>query len=230
MAPVQLIECRTDRFDETNRLTDTWVERTRGKRTATHAVLGKGRSDTSHIVESVESPSYEEAMRNSDLPKTDRVFRKMVALRDEMPTFTDLEVVRDEQPNQAPARAFFGATGRTGPGLLSEFCTGDHVDHGSAHPGGVRGLAASAEQYGDWRAAFGFSLRVDGRTGEGDQMGPLWTWTARHEGAFPGVPPTGQDVSMTGSTWHHFRDGKICEGWWHHDRAGPREQLGASCG
>ncbi|MFI6205638.1 ester cyclase [Streptomyces sp. NPDC051041] len=114
--------------------------------------------------------------------------------------------------------------------MLSEFCTGDHVDHDPAHPGGVRGLAASAEQYGDRRAAFGFSFRVDGQTGESDQACTRWTRTARHKGAFPGVPPTGQDVRTTGSTRHHFRDGKICEGWWHHDRAGPREQLGASGG
>ena len=37
MTFVQLIDCRTSRFDEMNRLMDTWVEQTKGKRTATHA-------------------------------------------------------------------------------------------------------------------------------------------------------------------------------------------------
>ena len=97
MTFVQLIECRTDRFDEVNRLMDAWVEQTRGKRTATHAVVGRDRSDASHIVEIVEFPSYEEAMRNSKLPETDRIFREMVALCAEEPTFTDLDVVREER-------------------------------------------------------------------------------------------------------------------------------------
>src|SRR5918993_4253163 len=90
MTFVQLIDCRTSRFDEMNRLMDTWVEQTKGKRTATHSVIGKDRSDGSHFVEIVEFPSYEEAMRNSGLPETERIFQEMVALCEEMPTFTDL--------------------------------------------------------------------------------------------------------------------------------------------
>ncbi len=107
MTFVQLIECRTSRFDEMNRLMDTWVEKTGGRRTATHALVGKDRSDDSHIVEMVEFPSYEEAMRNSNLPETDEIFRGMVALCDEMPTFMDLEVVRDERLYEDTVRRFF---------------------------------------------------------------------------------------------------------------------------
>ena len=96
MTFVQLIDCKTSRIDEMNRLMDTWVEQTKGKRTATHNVIGKDRHDAGHFIEIVEFPSFEEAMRNSSLPETDRIFREMVALCDEMPTFTDLDVVRDE--------------------------------------------------------------------------------------------------------------------------------------
>ena len=97
MTFVQLIDCRTSRFDEMNRLMDTWVEKTKGKRTATHSVIGKDRADASHFVEIVEFPSYEDAMRNSKLPETDTIFQEMVALCDGMPTFTDLDVVRDDK-------------------------------------------------------------------------------------------------------------------------------------
>ena len=97
MTFVQLIDCKTSRIDEMNRLMDTWVEQTKGKRTATHNVIGKDRHDAGHFIEIVEVTSYEEAMRNSSLPETDRIFREMVALCDEMPTFTDLDVVRDER-------------------------------------------------------------------------------------------------------------------------------------
>jgi hypothetical protein len=50
MTFVQLIECRTSRPDEMNRLMDDWVTRARGRRTATHTLVGKDRSDASHHV------------------------------------------------------------------------------------------------------------------------------------------------------------------------------------
>lgn len=95
MAFVQIIDFRTDRLDDLNRLMDTWVEQTKGRRTASHALVGTDRSDSGHVVEIVEFPSYEEAMRNSRLPETDRIFREMTALCDGPPAFTDLDVVRD---------------------------------------------------------------------------------------------------------------------------------------
>ncbi len=94
---IQIIDCKTDRYEEMDRLMDQWVEMTKGKRTATHSLIARDRSDGSHVVEIVEFPSYEEAMKNSQLPETDRIFQEMVALCDGMPTFTDLDVVREEQ-------------------------------------------------------------------------------------------------------------------------------------
>lgn len=58
-------------------------------------MVGADRADPRHLVEIVEFASYEDAMKNSALPETDRIFREMVALCDEPPTFTDLDVVRD---------------------------------------------------------------------------------------------------------------------------------------
>lgn len=97
MTFVQIIECRTDRIDELNGLMDRWAEKTEGRRTVDHALVGTDRSDPRHVVEIVEFPSYEDAMRNSNLPETDRIYREMVALCDAPPTFTDLDVVRDER-------------------------------------------------------------------------------------------------------------------------------------
>lgn len=97
MTFVQLVECRTDKVDEMNRLMDSWMAQTQGRRTATHAMMARDRGDSRHLVEIVEFPSYEEAMRNSNLPETDRIFREMVALCDEPPTFVDLDVIRDER-------------------------------------------------------------------------------------------------------------------------------------
>ncbi|CAM5697161.1 ester cyclase [Streptomyces aurantiogriseus] len=225
MTFVQLIDCRTSRFDEMNRLLDTWVEQTRGKRTATHALVGKDRSDASHFIEIVEFPSYEEAMRNSNLPETDRIFREMVALCDEMPTFTDLDVVRDEQLNRGVAREFLEGLGRGDVDRLFERVADDYVDHDPANPQDT-GLRAARDEVVGWRRAFDFSIRVDNQIAEDDLVCSRWTWHGRHKGDFLGIPATGQEATMTGMTWHRFRGGQICEAWRQYDRAGLLEQLG----
>ncbi|KOG31528.1 ester cyclase [Streptomyces resistomycificus] len=225
MTFVQLIDCRTSRFDEMNRLMDTWVEQTKGKRTATHSLIGKDRSDASHFVEIVEFASYEEAMRNSGLPETDKIFREMVALCDETPTFTDLDVVRDEQLNCVVARGFFEEAGRARTEQLFERFTDDYVDHDPANPEDL-GLRGARAEYDGWRRSFDFSFQVDDQLAEGDRVCTRWTWSGRQTGEFLGIASTGQQVSMTGTTWHRFREGRICEGWWQYDRAGLMEQLG----
>ncbi|MEV6405950.1 MULTISPECIES: ester cyclase [Streptomyces] len=224
MTFVQLIDCRTSRFDEMNRLMDMWVEQTKGKRTATHALVGKDRSDASHFVEIVEFPSYEEAMRNSNLPETDEIFQGMVALCDEMPTFTDLEVVRDEQLNCATAREWFEQAGTIEIDRMFDRVTEDYVEHDPSAE--ETGLRAAREEFAGWRQAFDFSFRVDDQIAQEDRVCTRWTWTARHKGDYLGIPATGENVTMTGMTWQRFRDGMICEGWWQYDRAGLMEQLG----
>ncbi|WP_369171764.1 ester cyclase [Streptomyces sp. R28] len=226
MTFVQLIDCRTSRFDEMNRLMDRWVEQTKGKRTATHDIIGKDRSDSSHFIEIVEFASYDEAMRNSNLPETDRIFQEMVALCDETPTFTDLDVVRDEQLNVLAARAFFEAMGTMEPGQIGEHLTDDYVDHDPSHPQPVQGIDGMREVYAGWYAAFDFTFRIDDQMAQDDQVCTRWTWVARHKGEFLGIPATGQDVAMQGVTWQRFRGGKICESRWLYDRAGLMEQLG----
>ncbi|MFG3260850.1 MULTISPECIES: ester cyclase [Streptomyces] len=224
MTFVQLIDCRTSRFDEMNRLMDMWVEQTKGKRTATHALVGKDRSDASHFVEIVEFPSYEEAMRNSNLPETDEIFQGMVALCDEMPTFTDLEVVRDEQLNCATAREWFEQAGTIEIDRMFDRVTEDYVEHDPSAE--ETGLRAAREEFAGWRQAFDFSFGVDDQIAQEDRVCTRWTWTARHKGDYLGIPATGENVTMTGMTWQRFRDGMICEGWWQYDRAGLMEQLG----
>ncbi|MET7654316.1 MULTISPECIES: ester cyclase [unclassified Streptomyces] len=229
MTFVQLIDCRTSRFDEMDRLMDTWVEQTRGKRTATHAVVGKDRSDASHFIEIVEFPSYEEAMRNSNLPETDKVFRELVALCDEMPTFTDLDVVRDEQLYAATARRFFETIGTRGElppldGLMAE----EYHDHDPANEQDTMGMDAMRREIEMWRSGFDFAFSLDDQIEQGDRVCNRWTWSGTHKGDFMGIPATGKQVSMTGTTVFRCReDGKIVEAWWQYDRLGLMGQLGA---
>ncbi|MCE0447491.1 ester cyclase [Streptomyces tricolor] len=229
MTFVQLIECRTSRMDEMNRLMDDWVQQTKGSGTATHALVGTDRSDASHVVEVVEFPSYEEAMRNSNLPETDRIFRELVALCDEMPTFVDLDVVRDERLAEGIVRAFFEAL-RT-PGELpplNDLLDEDVHSHDPINPQDTIGLDNARAEFRMWRGAFDFAFSVEDVLAQGDRACARWTWNATHKGDFLGIAPTGRQVTMTGMTLFRFAaDGKIAELWWQHDQLGLMQQLGA---
>ncbi|NED73076.1 ester cyclase [Streptomyces sp. SID9944] len=229
MTFVQLIECRTSRVDEMNRLIDTWVERTGGRRGATHALVGKDRSDGSHLVEMVEFPSYEEAMRNSNLPETDEVFRGMVALCDELPVFTDLEVVRDERLYGPAVRQLFdtlAAAGELPP--LNDLFDEDCHSHDPIEAGPTIGLDAIRREFRMWRDAFDFAFTVEDLIAQDDRVCARWTWTGVHKGEFLGIAPTGERVTMTGMTLFRFGPhGKLTETWWQHDQLGLLQQLGA---
>ena len=228
MTFVQIIDCRTSRFDDINRLMDTWVEQTKGKRTATHAVVGKDHSDASHFIEIVEFPSYEEAMRNSNLPETDKIFREMVALCDEMPTFTDLDVVRDEGLNADTARRFFETVAVSGElPALDDLVAENYHDHDPANEQDTMGMDALRREVGMWRSGFDFAFEIGDQIAQGDRVSTRWTWRGTHTGEFMGLPASGAKVAMTGNTTHRFGEhGKIVEAWWEYDRLGLMGQLG----
>ncbi|MFI0908069.1 ester cyclase [Streptomyces sioyaensis] len=226
---VQIIDYKTERPDGMNALMDKWVEQTKGKRTATHSLVGKDRSDPSHYVEIVEFPSHDEAVKNSHLPETDRIFQEMVALCDGMPSFTDLDVVRDEQLNTATARRFFHEIAVGGNlGAIDEVFAADYRDHDVLkEEETVTGSDVMRSDVAGWRAAFDFTINLDSQIAQGDDVVTRWTWTGTHKGAFMGIQPTGKVCTMTGTTTFRFHDGKIQEGWWHYDVMGLMRQLGA---
>ncbi|APE23415.1 MULTISPECIES: ester cyclase [Streptomyces] len=229
MTFTQIIDFKTSRIDDMTRLMDRWIEQTQGKRTATHSVLGKDRADSSHLVEIVEFPSYDVAMRNSQLPETDRIFREMVALCDEMPTFTDLDVVRDEALYKANARRLLEMFATEEElALLDEVLAEGYHDHDPTNEQDVIGMDAVRREVEMWRGGFDFAFTVDDQIAEGDRVCTRWTWRGSHSGDFMGLQPTGMEVSMTGTVVHRFRDdGKIVEGWWQYDLLGLMGQLGA---
>ncbi|MFF7141180.1 MULTISPECIES: ester cyclase [Streptomyces] len=229
MTFMQLIDCRTKRFDEMDQLMNTWAEQTRSTRTATHSVIGKDRSDDSHFIEIVEFPSYEEAMRSSTLPETNRIFREMIALCEETPVFTDLDVVRDEQVYAANVRRFFEVLGTLGglPPLDGLLCENYH-DHDPATAQDAIGMDAMRREIEMWRDGFDFVFTVEDQIAQEDRVCTRWSWRARHTGDFLGIPATGNEVVMTGTTvFRCDRTGKIAEGWWQYDRLGLMSQLGA---
>ncbi|MDJ0340604.1 ester cyclase [Streptomyces sp. H10-C2] len=228
MAFVQIIDCKTSRLDEMNLLMDTWVEKTKGKRTATHSMIGKDRSDDSHLVEIVEFPSYEEAMRNSNMPETNRIFEEMVALCDGVPTFTNLDVVRDDQLNKAVAGSFFEViAGDKDLAGLSGILTADYIDHDPYSGQDARGIEGFRETVGTYQSGFDMVFTLDSQLADGDMVATRWTWRATQTGEFMGLAPTSKQVVATGQTTHRMREGKIAECWWNYDLLGMLQQLGA---
>lgn len=227
MTFVQIIDCKTDKVDDLSRLMDTWIEQTKGKRTATHSVVGADRADPHHVVEIVEFPSYEEAMRNSNLPETDRIFREMVALCDEPPKFTDLEVVRDEQLNKEAARRFFEVIAH-GDSLdgLDDLVAADYYDHDPGNETDNASLADLKREVSGYRAAFDFTMTVESQLADGDQVANRWRMRGTHIADYEGVPATGKVLEVTGTTTMRFKDGRIQESWWNWDNLGMMRQLG----
>jgi hypothetical protein len=96
MAFIQIIEFKTKNIDAVNKLLDEFLVKTKGKRTASRAMMTKDRDGANTYLNIVEFPSYEEAMKNSSLPETAEIAGQMAALAEGPPIFRNLEVIRVE--------------------------------------------------------------------------------------------------------------------------------------
>jgi hypothetical protein len=93
---MQLIEYRTARYDEASKLVDAWLAQTGGKRTVSQGLTGRDREEPNKYFDVIIFPSYEEAVRNNDLPETRALAEKMAGLCDGEVTFYNLDVVRED--------------------------------------------------------------------------------------------------------------------------------------
>jgi hypothetical protein len=96
MAFIQIIELRTSKFDEIQKLEDEWKAATEGKRTVRRTIITRDRNDPSRHLVIVFFDSYDSAMANSNLPETTEFGKKQGALLDGPMAFTDLDVIDDE--------------------------------------------------------------------------------------------------------------------------------------
>ncbi|MFJ9338299.1 ester cyclase [Streptomyces sp. NPDC101733] len=228
MTFVQVIDYETTRFDEMNALIDRYAEQTSGRRTVTHTMIGQDRDARTHYVDLVEFPSYEEAMRNSHLPETDRMFQEMVALCEGMPKFMDLDVVRNEHLDKVVANRVFQEIAVRGEfDAIDECVAADYITHDMMDTEGRgNGRDGMRRTMGMWRDAFDFSFDITRQIAEGDCVTTLWDWRGTHKGAFMGMAPTGKTVAMSGCTTFRMENGRVAEDWWYYDAPGLMRQLG----
>ena len=92
---VQTIEYQTSRIDEVQAVLDDYRASTEGRRTVARGTICVDRDRPNTYVSIIEFPSYEEAMKNSELPETAAMAEQMGKLCDGPPIFRNLDVVRE---------------------------------------------------------------------------------------------------------------------------------------
>jgi quinol monooxygenase YgiN len=95
MAFVQIIDLKTTRLDEIQRLDKEWEAAAGSDNKARRYVLCRDRDNADRYINIVFFDSYEEAMQNSDHPTTQEFAAKLSALTDGEPSFRNLDVIEE---------------------------------------------------------------------------------------------------------------------------------------
>lgn len=94
---VQIIQFKTSKFDEMQKLVDEFRQKTEGRRMTSRAMVGRDRDNAGQFVTIVEFPSYEAAMKNNEMPETQAMSEQMMKLADGPPTFYNLDLERVDE-------------------------------------------------------------------------------------------------------------------------------------
>lgn len=89
------------------------------------------------------------------------------------------------------------------------------------------GIAGVKQFYqGFWSAFPGSQIALDDMVVEGNRLACRFTLTARNDGSFMGLPPTGKAITLPGITILHFAGDQCIERWSQSDFLGLMQQLG----
>lgn len=110
---------------------------------------------------------------------------------------------------------------------IEEFVADDAVLHDNLNPDPVRG-PDGARQFAETIVAAFPDVQVEtlDLVAEDDRVAHRFRATGTHEGTFAGVPPTGDEVSVTGIAIQRVDDGQFVEEWEVIDALGLFRQLG----
>jgi hypothetical protein len=95
VAFIQLLDMHSSKDDEIRKLVADYETATEGRRTVRRSIECQDRNDPDHHVIIVFFDSYEDAMKNSQLPETEKLAASTAALLDQPPQFVDLDVIED---------------------------------------------------------------------------------------------------------------------------------------
>jgi steroid delta-isomerase-like uncharacterized protein len=111
--------------------------------------------------------------------------------------------------------------------LVEELFAPHYVLHDPSVPGEVRGPEGIKQYVGMYRGAYPDTrFTVEDQIAEGDEVVTRWTGRGTHQGELMGIPPTGQEVTVTGIEFDRVSGGKLEETWVNYDAMGMMQQLG----
>ena len=95
---------------------------------------------------------------------------------------------------------------------IDEMLTPESVGHMESRE--VVGIDAFKSLHAEFLTAFpDLRVTIEAILADEDDVVIRWRASGRHSGDGLGVKATQQSVSFRGMTWHHYRDGKLIEGW-----------------
>ena len=130
------------------------------------------------------------------------------------------------EQNKAIVRRFFEAFTANDQAALKDVLAPDLVAYSHGAPG-PQNREVHLQGISMWNAAFETHFTVEEQIAEGDKVATRVTMRAIHNsGEFQGLPPTGKQVEMSGTTIERIKDGKIVKRRVSSDWFGLMQQLG----
>lgn len=130
------------------------------------------------------------------------------------------------EENKAVVRRAWEGVDRGDLGVAEEVYATDCVIHEPDED--IEGVEAAKEFIGMFLEAFpGMDMTIEDMVAEGDKVAARWTARGVHRGELAGIPPSGNEISVSGIIIHCVEDGKIAEEWEMPDNMGLMQQIGA---
>lgn len=110
--------------------------------------------------------------------------------------------------------------------VIDESFASDYVGHSTKEIHGPEG----AKQFVTMllNAFPDYHYTVEDEIAEADRVVHRWTARGTHQGTFQGIPPTGKEIILTGTSIYRVAEGKLVEGWTTADLLGLLQQLGVA--
>ena len=131
------------------------------------------------------------------------------------------------EENKELVRRFYEEIDKGNLDALDEFVAEDYLDHspppfpGLAH--GREGVKQAFRLF--WEATPG-THEIEDQIAESDKVVTRLTARGVHKGDLPGIPATGNPLTMTATVIHRIENGRLAEKWSDKDELGLLQQLG----
>ena len=130
--------------------------------------------------------------------------------------------------NKGISKKLFEEPWKGNLGVIDEYVDASYVGYDPANPEPLRGPQGLKDFVQMYKGAFPDSkVTVEEQVAEGDIVATRWSARGTHEGDLMGIAPTKKQVTITGTSFSKFKNGKLVESWDNWDTLGLLQQIGA---